>query len=541
MQLIQDFDAIIVGGGICGTGIARDLALRGIRIALFEKRDLAEGTTGRCHGLLHSGARYVSTDPEVAKECAQENLILRRTAAHIIDSVGGYFVGITDEDLNYGKKFPEMCQNAGVDIEEIPIKEFLQHEPNCNPNIRKVFRTNDAYVDPFLLTLYNALDAKNHGAEIHTYSKVEHLILTEKEIVGIRVHDLLSDEFFNVYAKWIINATGPWASILERDIKPEHPLEIAPTRGTLLIFKNRLVSSVINRLQPPSTGDIIVPSHQSVIVGTNAIPIPDRELDQPKVTYEEIDTLQHLGEELIPVLKSTRLIRYYTGVRPLIKRKESPYTSSRQFSIIDYSSEGFSGLITVFGGKLTTYRLIAEKVGDLICQKLGNYKPCLTKEKLLPGADSPFTKEELQKLFQVDPRHAADLSLKWGSFIQEMGELCAKCLDTAIVDTQSKIVCECEQVSESELSWVRENLFVKKIDDYRRRTRQGMGVCQGQFCYFKVAELELLWSQKSHTKIMEELKEALEKRWKTEDLVDEAQRRQIKLAKYMYILGGNLS
>lgn len=540
MELTKEYDVIIVGGGVCGTGIARDLSLRGLKVALFEKNDLAEGTTGRCHGLLHSGARYVSTDPQAARECAQENKVLRKIAAHIIDPVGGYFVALNEADLNFAQNFPELCKKSEIIVEEIPIEDFLKREPNCNPDVRKVFQTNDAYIDPFLLTLYNALDAKINGAEIHTYCEVEHLILTEKEIVGVRVHNKQSDEFFNVYAKWIINSTGPWASFLERDIKTEHPIELAPTKGTLLIFKNRLVSSVINRLQTPGEGDIIVPSHQSVIVGTNAIPVLEIELDQLQATYEEIDKLQHLGEELLPALKTARLVRYYTGARPLLRSGESPYTSSRQFVIVDYSQEGYTGLITVFGGKLTTYRLMAEKVSDIICKKLGITATCQTGEKILPGADVPYTKEELKELFQIDDRRAADLSLKWGSFIQEMGELCTNCLDNANFISKSKIICECEQVSETELSWVKENLFVKRIDDYRRRTRQGMGVCQGQFCYFKLAELDMLWSQKSHAKIMEELKEALEKRWKTEDLVDEIQRRQIKLAKYMYILGGNL-
>ncbi|WP_457559716.1 anaerobic glycerol-3-phosphate dehydrogenase subunit A [Candidatus Harpocratesius sp.] len=563
MELTQDFDAIIIGGGISGAGIARDLALRGLKVILFEKKDLAEGTTGRCHGLLHSGARYVSTDPQAANECAKENEILRKIATHIIDSCGGYFIALTDEEVDYGDRFIEYCANAEIEIEEITPEKFLQLEPNCNPRIKRVFRVNDAYIDPFLLTYYNALDAKQHGAIIKTYTLVEHLILTEKEIVGVRIHDIITNEFTNIYGKIVINATGPWAALLESDLKLKNSLQIVPTKGTLLVYKKRLVSSVINRLRLPGDGDIIVPSHQSVILGTNAIPVNERDLDQLKTTYEEIDQLEHLGEEMLPIIKSARLIRYYTGARPLVKSNLTPqnslpqkissnnsslYNSSRQFKIVDYSNEGYSGFITVFGGKLTTYRLLAEKVSDYVCHKLGIYEKCSTDTIPLPGADLPYTKKEIQELFHIDERRAADLSLKWGSFMQEMGNLCITCLDSAKIETNveikgriyNRIICECEKVTENELKWVKEHLFVQKIDDYRRRTRQGMGICQGQFCLFKVAEMDLQWSNKTHKRIMEELKEALEERWKTEDLVDELQKRQIKLAKYMYILGGNL-
>ncbi|TFH27705.1 MAG: hypothetical protein E4G98_05925, partial [Promethearchaeota archaeon] len=258
----------------------------------------------------------------------------------------------------------------------------------------------------------------------------------------------------------------------------------------------------------------------------------------------EIDDLLHYAEELVPNIRKTRMIRYYTGARPLVADNPSPYKATRKFEIIDYEDLGYLHFLTIFGGKLTTYRLMAEKVADLVCKKLGHItsSPCQTHTSLLPGADHPYTKEELKELFKVDERIASDMSVKWGSFVDEMGGLCTSCLDSTIPENGPRIVCECEKVSVSELKWVHDNLFssVHTLDDYRRRTRQGMGPCQGQFCYFKLADLEIQWTDKSHAKIMEEMKIALEKRWKTEELVDEMQKRQIKLAKYMYILGGNL-
>lgn len=540
MDVDQQFDVIIIGGGATGAGILRDLTRRGLKTVLFEKNDLAQGTTGRCHGLLHSGARYVTTDPIAAQECAVENTILRKIAPHIIDPCDGYFVALTEDDLTYKTEFLENCAAAKVSAEEIPLEEFQKIEPNCSDQIKCAIKVKDAYIDPFLLTYYNALDAKLHGATILSYCEVKHLILTEKEIVGVRYHNHLTKVTENLYAKIIINATGPWAAILEQDLKLEKKLRIAPTQGTLLIMKNRLVNSVINRLHRPSNGDIIVPSHQTIILGTSSIPTQEQSLDQLEPSYEEIDELLHLGEKLVPAVKSSRMIRYYTGARPLVVDRSNPEESSRKFEVIDYHQLGYEGFITIFGGKLTTYRLMAEKVSDLVCKKLSVEATCTTHEIPLPGGENALTKEEIQKKFQLEDRQAFDLSLKWGSFIQEMGDLCLECLDTSTKEDGARIICSCEKVSQNELKWARENLFIHTLDDYRRRTRQGMGPCQGQFCFFKLADLEIQWSGKSHPQIMEELKKALEKRWKTEELVDDMQKRQIKLSKYMYILGGNL-
>ena len=147
------FDVIIIGGGSTGTGLARDLSLRGLKILLLEKNDLSEGTTGRCHAMLHSGGRYVSNDPEAAAECARESQILFKIAPHISEACGGYFMAVSDEDAEYGHEFEVACKLAGVFTEEISVEEFLAAEPNCNPATQRVFRVNDGYIDPFLLCI----------------------------------------------------------------------------------------------------------------------------------------------------------------------------------------------------------------------------------------------------------------------------------------------------------------------------------------------------------------------------------------------------
>ncbi|TXT66231.1 MAG: Anaerobic glycerol-3-phosphate dehydrogenase subunit A [Promethearchaeota archaeon] len=536
----SQFDCIIIGGGATGAGIARDLSLRGLKVCLVEKKDLSEGTTGRCHAMLHSGGRYVYKDKVAATECAEESEILLKIAPHITELCGGYFVAVDDEDVEYGNIFRESCKKAKVWCEEMSPQEFLQEEPKCNENIKRVFKVKDGYIDPFLLTIYNAYDAKLNGAEIRTYSKATDLIFENDRIIGIKVLDKLHNTTYELYGKITINATGPWAAYLEKDLQLEKNLEIAPTMGTLLVIKNRLVSHLINRLREPGDGDIIVPSHQSVILGTTSKLVALEELDNLLPDKEEIKYLLNLGEYLIPSIKDHRIIRFYSGARPLIASGGPLREASRKFDIIDYSDEGYEGLLTIFGGKLTTYRLMAEKTADLICEKLNYEAECQTAQKPLPGGEQKITQKVFEKELKVDEKTAFDMQYKWGTYYSDILSLCETCMDSYTSLNKPRTICECENVTEPELSWTNKNLMVKVMDDYRRRTRQGMGPCQGQFCYYKLANLEAKWTEKSHSQIMEELKTALQKRWKIEPSANEYQLRQIKLAKYVYLLGGNL-
>src|SRR5512139_1858326 len=119
-------EVLVIGGGSTGTGVLRDLALRGFQCILIERRDLAHGTTGRYHGLLHSGGRYVVKDPQAARECYEENLILRRIMPHCIEDTGGFFVLTPWDDPAYAPRFQEGCRQAGIPVEDVSIHQMLK-------------------------------------------------------------------------------------------------------------------------------------------------------------------------------------------------------------------------------------------------------------------------------------------------------------------------------------------------------------------------------------------------------------------------------
>ena len=142
----METEILVIGGGSTGTGVVWDAALRGFRAVLVEQRDLTHGTTGRYHGLLHSGGRYVVKDPRSAEECIRENQILRRTHAHCIEDTGGFFVVTPEDEGDYPDKFVAACRNTGIPCEEISLREALRREPLLNPRASRVFEIGRAHV-----------------------------------------------------------------------------------------------------------------------------------------------------------------------------------------------------------------------------------------------------------------------------------------------------------------------------------------------------------------------------------------------------------
>src|ERR687889_590012 len=193
-------DVLVIGGGATGTGVAWDAALRGFDVVLVDRADLGEGTSGRFHGLLHSGGRYVVKDPVAADECVAENAILRRVIPDCIEDTGGLFVTTPDDDPAYGDAFMEGCRRAGLPAEEIPVGEALRLEPRLNPRIRRAFTVPDASIDAWKTVWSLARGAAQHGARILTYHRVTDLHRTDGAITGARVRNEQTGEDLDVEA-----------------------------------------------------------------------------------------------------------------------------------------------------------------------------------------------------------------------------------------------------------------------------------------------------------------------------------------------------
>ncbi|WP_302253080.1 anaerobic glycerol-3-phosphate dehydrogenase subunit A [uncultured Alistipes sp.] len=474
----KTYDVIIIGGGATGAGIARDCSLRGVRSLLLERSDISTGATGRNHGLLHSGARYAVTDHESAVECIRENMILRKIAAHCVEETDGLFISLPEDGLEYQSVFVEACRKAGIRADIIDPAEARRLEPSVNPALVGAVRVPDGAVDPFRLTSSNILDAKAHGAEIRTYTEVRELLREQDRIVGVRAYDHRAHCEVTFRAQVVINAGGIWGHGIAA--KAGITVNMLPAKGALLIFGHRVNNMVLNRCRKPADADILVPGDTISLIGTTSSKIPYDQIDNMIITPDEVDILLREGEKLAPQLAQTRILRAYAGVRPLVASDDDPSgrTVSRGIVLLDHAKrDGLEGFITITGGKLMTYRLMAEWATDLVCKKLGIDAVCRTAEIPLPG--STESREEVDRKLRNKPL------AQRRSTIARHGALATKIGDGDSI--RNSLVCECEEVSIGEVEYALENLSVNNLVDLRRRTRIGMGTCQGELCACRAA------------------------------------------------------
>jgi len=504
MTEIHEGEVIVIGGGATGAGIVRDLTLRGLKCILLEKEDLASGTTGRNHGLLHSGARYAVKDPESASECIRENRILKKTAAHCIEESGGLFVTLPDDNRDYHSSLLQKCREAGIGAREISVKEALRLEPAVNPAIISAITVPDGIIDPFRLTSSNILDSRERGAEIFTYTEVTDVIVDSDRMTGLRAIDS-SGTKLEFRADMIVNAAGIWGQKICSMAGLE--LKMVASKGSMLIVDYRLNNMVINRCRMPSDADIMVPGDTVSILGTTSMEVSYEDIEKPEPERAEIDILLKEGKMLVPDLVRSRALRAYSGVRPLVAvtGDNSGRNISRGIVITDHEDrDGLKGFITVSGGKLMTYRLMAEMASDLICEKLGRKTECSTAKIPLPGSEKKG--KDAKKFYRKISNSVI------GSTMYRHGK---RVFDILKNDKRNyRLICECEMVTEGEVEYALKKLNVKTLTDLRRRTRIGMGPCQGELCSYRAAALFNEFGSNSAGESMDMIKDFLEERWK---------------------------
>ncbi len=363
-------DVAVIGAGATGLFTALDLSLRGIKVTVIDRGGLINGTSGRMHGLLHSGARYVTNDLASAKQCIEENQILSRIAPHAVFDTKGLFVAVKGDDEAFIDQFVKGLDEAG--IPHIEIDNALELEPNLSRDVKYAVQVPDKVVDPFKLFAGVAYSAKKNGAKFLLYAQV-------KKISGSKIITSRGE----VESRLIINAAGPWAPRISAMHSNESKvIELMPTIGVMLVYDKRLNNMVLNRLRPPSDGDILVPYYGTSILGTTAQVVEDP--DNAEIADEDIQYLIEEGSAMVPRLSELQPKRYYYSVRPLLKGS-SARAATRDFEIYD---EG--DMLTIVGGKLTTSRLMAEKLSDLASEKLGKKSKSITANTLIPDALSFF-------------------------------------------------------------------------------------------------------------------------------------------------------
>jgi glycerol-3-phosphate dehydrogenase len=374
---------LIVGGGGTGGALAHDLTLRGVKVTLVERGEVTSGTTGRHHGLLHSGARYAVGDQESAIECIEENTILRRICPGSFEENDGLFVAITDEDMEYLEPLLKGCADCGIPTETLTPDEALRLEPLLNPDLKAAVRIPDATMDAMRMPLRFFATAKHGGAEIHSYMEVKDLIVHDHVVSGAVVQDHVTGKEGEVRADIVVNATGPWSEQIASMAGVDVP--IRPSPGVLVALRGRLCNMVINRMHRSGDGDIVVPQRALSIVGTSSWTVDDP--DDLGVPEDHVQRMYEEGAKLIPAVKQAEFRAAWSAARPLIGSRGQADTGrelSRTFKTYDHrESDGVEGFVTITGGKGTTLRVMAELCANVICAKLEIDAECRTRDTVL--------------------------------------------------------------------------------------------------------------------------------------------------------------
>lgn len=506
------FDLIIIGAGINGAGIARDAALRGLRALLLDKGDVAGGTTAASTRLIHGGLRYLEHgEVRLVRESLRERELLLRLAPHLVqplplmipiyrgDARGPWLIRagmLAYELLSIGKSLPRHHMLGRV--------EAWQRAPGlAGFDLLGAALYYDAQVEyPERLALENALDARAHGAVLRTYHEVQHLDIEGGRIAGVQGRDVLTGELFQATAPVVINVAGPWVDAVLGTVEMPKPGRlIGGTKGSHIVvgpFSDAPVDALYAEAGHDHRPFFIIPWNDAYLIGTTDTRF-DGDLEDVSASELEIYWLLEEANRLLPNARLSREdVRYsYAGVRPLPYapgRREGAVT--RRHIVVDHGAQGGPrGLFSIVGGKLTTYRALAEVVVDEVFRHAGStFIPSQTAHTPLPGAPESGSWQAVRRDFLREsglPSHAAE------HLLRVYGERAGDVLATANVSATRAIIDAATGAIAAEVGWALRHEGARTLTDVlARRTMIGLGPDNGRSAAAKVAEIaqrELGW------------------------------------------------
>lgn len=406
----KEFDIVVIGGGITGAGIALDAASRGLSVAVIEKQDYAAGTSSRSTKLIHGGLRYLKQlEVKLVSDVGKERAIAYKNAPHLVvpekmllPLVKGGSLGKFSTNIALWF-YDKLAGVKGKDKRKMLSKsETLQKEPLLRDDILLAggyyaeYRTDDAR-----LTLEVLKTAYNYGALSLNYCEVSELTYENDIANGVICNDLLQNEQFEIKAKKVVNAAGPWCDIIRKKDNSLKGKRLHLTKGVHLVFpkdKFPLRQSVYFDV-PGGRMIFAIPRLGITYAGTTDTNY-NNQLEEPNVTREDVDYLLKAINNLFPKLDLTDndIISSWSGLRPLIHEEgKSPSELSRKDEV--FVSE--SGLITITGGKLTGYRLMAKKIVDLVSDDIDAKIPCKTDRITINGGQFKNPDEVYQYINNV--------------------------------------------------------------------------------------------------------------------------------------------
>ncbi len=357
----------VIGGGITGIFTALDLSINGFDVTLIEKNSILSGASGRFHGMLHSGSRYSVNDKKSAIECINENKIISKNASMFVNDTGGYFIGIDDDEADYGDKLLHENKIIGIETENIDVNELIKIEPYINNDAIMALKVPDKIINGHDFSAAVAVEAAMNGARI-----IDNAFITDADVSHNNIKSVKISKDKNVFEEsfdFYVNTAGAWSGNVLKTFKIKN-FDVMPTLGYMASYNARFSNSVLNRMRNPSDGDIIVPYGSHSVAGTIAIVSDDP--DDGSVDPEDIEMMIDEVSAIVPAIKYFKYEKLYYSMRPLIKSDNARGT--RDFMIY----ENLDNLISSVGGKFTTARLNAEEITNNIIKKFGSKRCSMT-------------------------------------------------------------------------------------------------------------------------------------------------------------------
>lgn len=460
LSLTKQFDIIIIGGGATGLGAAVDAATRGYSTILLEQDDFAKGTSSRSTKLVHGGVRYLQQgNIKLVMDALKERGVLKKNAPHIVKNQSFIVPNYKWwEGPYYGlglKVYDWMSGSLGLGNSEwLSTEEVLERAPTLDPEgLKGGVIYHDGQFDDARLAINLAQTAVEYGAVVLNRFKVNGLLKVNGKIVGVGARDMETGLTYEIQSKSVINATGVFSDAIQQMDEPGKETSINPSQGIHIVLdKEFLPGSAAIMIPHTDDGRVLfaVPWHNKIIVGTTDTAV-DTISEEPKALPEEVDFILHHAARYLtkdPGYSDIRSV--FAGLRPLVKSSAKKTAEvSRDHSILLATS----GLISIVGGKWTTYRKMAEDVVNTAAIQGGlPYKDCITTTTPIHGAMEVADFEKEGYYYGTDRESINDLIHSYS----EMG----KVLHPALPYTVAEII------------WAVRNEWCLTLDDaLSRRTR----------------------------------------------------------------------
>ncbi len=496
----DEVDVAIIGGGINGTGVARDLSLRGLRVALFERNDLAFGASGHSSGMIHGGARYMLQSPQVTESSCRDSGYIQRIAPHllfripflmplrsgaqgrvILELVDAYFRAYDDyQALKRGELHCRLDAN-----------EMARLEPGLVGRFVGGVTFDEWGVDGARLCVLGATDAIEHGARVMTHTTVESIARVPapeaprgpRYVVAAR--NRMTEEPTTLCARVVVNATGAWSPITAGLASlSQARTRIRAGKGIHVVLDRRITSHAILSEAIDGRQVFVYPWQNVSLVGTTDDDYYG-DLDDVRATSEEVRYLVQGVAKVFPSVRAARAIGTYAGVRPtLYTYGPTENALSRDHRIVDHEADGAPGIYSMVGGKLASYRIFAQELSDLIAPlDFDVHVPCSTHTRPLPGGERVPEALGLAETYGVTPVSSRRLVYRHGARALRVFERVERC------PAERDVLCPCEPVLEAEVRHVVREEMARTVDDVARRTRLGLGACGGMRCAARCGQI----------------------------------------------------